>query len=83
MTDHRTLDDFYANLQEQLSRTLREVPFRYYTTDDGAVECGHLLHPGDYQRLILWLEWLRSGLDESNLTKRAKPSLRLIHSVTE
>jgi hypothetical protein len=56
MTEHRTREDFYANLQAELSRTLREVPFRYYETCDRAVECGHLFHPGDYQRLILWLE---------------------------
>jgi hypothetical protein len=65
MLDHRTLDDFYTNLQEQLSRTLRELPFRYYETCDGAVACGHLLLAGDYQRLMPWLEWLRAGQHEA------------------
>jgi hypothetical protein len=74
MTRDRTLDDFYANLQEQLSRTLRELPFRYYETCDGAVSCGHLLHPADYQRLMLWLEWLRAGQDEAKRYLSKPPS---------
>jgi hypothetical protein len=63
MTEQQgTRNDLYAYLQAELSRTLREVPFHYYKTYDGTVEYGHLLHPGDYQRLMPWFEWSPTSL---------------------
>jgi hypothetical protein len=57
MAKLRTREEFYADLKIEVTRTLRTVPFHYYKTYAGTVEYGHLLHPGDYQRLMLWLEW--------------------------
>jgi hypothetical protein len=81
---HRTLDDFYTNLEEQLSQTLREAPFRYYTTGDGAVECGHLLHPGgqsDTYQNVSPIDSLRDGMS-TELTKVHLHSAAIVPSPT-
>ena len=55
MTKQRN-DELYSNLGIALIRKLQNVPFHYYKTCQGPDECGHLLNPGVYQQLLMWME---------------------------
>jgi len=55
----KTLDEFMRELLSQLIPALQRLPYGYYKRDyKGAVaEYGHLLDVGDYQMLMMYLQW--------------------------
>jgi hypothetical protein len=60
MATRETVDELHKDQSRRLIHILQRLPFGYYKRDHpgSEVQPGHLLHPGDYQALLLTLEHL-------------------------
>jgi hypothetical protein len=69
---NETVDEFYSQLLRDMIFTLQRLPFGYYKRNypGAAAEPGHLLDTGEYQALLLLLNYL------------AKPRQRGRHRLT-
>jgi hypothetical protein len=60
-----------ARLADELAAAIKRLPFADYRTRDGEGGFGHLIQPGDYLRLVLFIDRIMVNLGEPP-TRRAR-----------